>query len=112
MDWLIDYWIFDIIRPVLDIGIIAFIIYSVYNILDETRAIQLIKGAVSIAFIYALAYILKLNTLLWILNRMVPGIFIGLAVIFQPELRKIFTRIGQQEIFRFRNLKNYECNNN
>ena len=103
MDWIMDFWLFDILRPVLDIGIIAFIIYSIYNILDETKAIQLIKGAVSIAFIYALAYVLKLNTLLWILNKMVPGLFIAVAVIFQPELRRIFTRIGQQEFLKVKN---------
>lgn len=89
----------DVIRPILDILLLAVIIYKTYSILEETRAIQLIKGAVIILLIYATAYFLKLNTMLWILQMLAPGIVIGLAIVFQPELRKIFTTIGRGELF-------------
>ncbi len=89
----------DVIRPVLDILLLAVIIYKTYSILEETRAIQLIKGAVIILLIYATAYFLKLSTMLWILQMLAPGIVIGLAIVFQPELRKIFTSIGRGELF-------------
>ncbi len=101
MDWLSSNWIFrDYIIPVLDILLLAFLIYRSYRIIAQTRAIQLIKGAVIVALIYVLAFFLKLNTLLWILNLLVPGLVIGIAIIFQPELRRIFTRIGQGSWFR------------
>ena len=102
MDWLSKSWIFrEIIRPILDVTLLAFIIYRSYQILVKTRAVQLIKGASFMVLIYALAFFLKLNTLLWILNLLVPGLVIGVAIIFQPELRKIFTQIGRGEWFRF-----------
>lgn len=101
MDWLNNSLVFrEYVRPVIDVLILAFIIYKGYQILVQTRAVQLIKGAVVLVLIYLLAVFLELNTLLWVLNLFGPGIVIGIAIIFQPELRKIFTRLGQQSWFR------------
>lgn len=103
MDLIASSWIIqEIIRPLLDILLLSFILYQAYSILEETRSIQLIKGAIWVGAVYLIAYILKLSTLLWILNTLAPGIVIGLAIVFQPELRKIFTRIGQREIFKLK----------
>lgn len=88
------------IQPFLDIAVLAFLLYQSYGILVKTQAIQLIKGAVSLLIIYAIAFLLKLNTLLWILNILAPGLLIGVAIVFQPELRKIFLKIGQSDWLR------------
>jgi len=102
MEWLSKFWIFsDIIRPVLDIGILSFLIYRIYQILAQTRAIQLIKGAFLLAFIYAVTFFLKLDTMLWLMNRLATVIVIIIAIVFQPELRNIFMRIGQGRWFQF-----------
>lgn len=101
MDWLMDSWVLqELIRPFVDIALLAFLIYKAYSILEETQAIQLLKGASVLAMIYVSAWLLKLDTLLWILNMLAPGIFIGFAIVFQPELRSIFTRIGQRDLFK------------
>jgi diadenylate cyclase len=97
-----DIWIFrEVIRPALDIFILAFIIYRSYKILEQTRAIQLIKGTQIIVLLFVSALVLRLNTLIWILQTLFPGIIIALAIIFQPEFRKIFTQIGQRNWLRF-----------
>ncbi len=97
MDFLMDSWVFrEVMRPVIDIGLLAFLIYKAYNILEETQAVQLFKGAAFLGFIYVLAWFFKLSTLFWILNVLAPGILIVVAIVFQPELRSIFTRIGQR----------------
>jgi diadenylate cyclase len=102
LDWLFSIPFFkDYFRPFLDILFLAFILYKGYQILVQTRAIQLIKGAFTLALIYFLAFIFQLNTLLWVLNLFGPGIVIGAAIIFQPELRKIFTHLGQKDWFKF-----------
>lgn len=88
------------IRPLLDILILSFLIYKGYGILVKTQAEQLVKGAFFIVAIYAVAFFLKLSTLMWILNMLAPGLVIALAIIFQPELRKIFMRLGQGEWFK------------
>ncbi len=88
------------VRPVLDILILAFLIYKGYQIMVKTQAVQLVRGAVFMVGVYALAFFLKLTTLQWILNLLAPGIVIAVAIVFQPELRKIFMRLGQGEWFR------------
>ncbi len=79
---------YNFVRPVLDIAILAFLLYKGYDLLVKTQAVQLIKGAGFMALVYAIAFFLKLNTLQWILNFLAPGLFIGVAIVFQPELRK------------------------
>lgn len=101
MSKLTDFGVFnDIIRPFLDIAILSFLIYQMYKILIQTRALQLLKGAVLIVVIYAGAYLLELDTLRWIMNALVTVIVIVIAVVFQPELRSIFTKIGQRNWFK------------
>ena len=90
----------NVVLPATDILLLAYLLYKLYEILEQTRAIQLLRGAVMLAIAYAVAWVLQLSTLLWILQKMAPGIFIGLAIVFQPELRNIFARLGQREIFR------------
>ncbi len=91
---------YNFIRPVLDVTILAFLLYKAYELLMKTQAVQLIRGAGFLALVYALAFFLKLNTLQWILNLLAPGVFIGIAIVFQPELRKIIMRLGQGEWFK------------
>lgn len=96
MENLLDTWLFKtILRPLLDVAVLTFLLYKGYRILYQTRAIPLLRGIILMVLIYGLAVGLKLDTLTWILNFVAPGIFVGLAIVFQPELRKIFTQIGQ-----------------
>jgi diadenylate cyclase len=88
------------IRPALDILILTYLIYSTYRLLIKTQAIQLARGAVLLVIVYAIAFFLNLSTLSWVLNMLAPGIVIAMAIIFQPELRKIFIKLGQGGFFR------------
>jgi len=87
-------------RPTLDILILAYLIYAMYRLLIKTQAVQLAKGAALLVVVYAGAFFLKLETLSWVLNLLAPGLVIALAIIFQPELRKIFIKLGQGGIFK------------
>ena len=101
MEWFQQaYNAYNYLRPVLDIAILALLLYKGYDLLVKTQAVQLIKGAGFLALVYAIAFFLKLNTLQWILNLLAPGLFIAIAIVFQPELRKIIMRLGQGEWFR------------
>lgn len=83
------------LRPILDVALLSFLLYKSYQILLKTQAIPLIKGILSVLVIYAAAFVLNLSSLLWILNGIAPGLFISIAIVFQPELRKMFLKIGQ-----------------
>lgn len=88
------------ILAVADILFLTFIIYQVYRILIKTQATQLLQGLVILGLIYVVAFILKLSTVLWIINNLGLVIIIVIAIVFQPELRKIFTRLARSGFFR------------
>jgi diadenylate cyclase len=92
--------IYDFIRPVLDVALLTFILYKGYELLEKTQALPLVKGAGFLALVYGIAYLFNLTTLRWVLSIVAPGLFIAIAIVFQPELRKIFMRLGQAEFFR------------
>jgi diadenylate cyclase len=101
MNFLQDFGVFyEGARHVLDILILAFLIYKAWELLVKTQAVQLIKGAGLLALIYGLAYLLRLDTLRWLLNLLAPALFIAIAIVFQPELRKLILRLGVGEWFR------------
>jgi diadenylate cyclase len=90
----------EFLRPVLDVALLAFLLYKGYELLVKTQALQLIRGAGLLILVYGIAFLFKLSTLLWVLNTMAPGLFIAVAIVFQPELRKMFMRLGQGNFFR------------
>ena len=92
--------VYDLIRPILDVALLAFLLYKAYELLAKTQALQLVKGAGFLALVYGIAYLFKLSTLQWVLNILGPGLFIIVAIVFQPELRKLIMRLGQGEFFR------------
>ncbi|MCL2294338.1 MAG: diadenylate cyclase CdaA [Spirochaetes bacterium] len=91
---------YEIFRLLIDILIIAFLIYQVYKIFLHTKAMQLIKGTVIIGVIYAVAYFLRLETLLWLMNALGTVLIIIIVIVFQPEIRNLFTRVGQGKFFK------------
>ncbi|MDR0524606.1 MAG: diadenylate cyclase CdaA [Spirochaetaceae bacterium] len=91
---------YDYIRPVLDVAILALLIYKAYEFLVKTQALQMIKGAGFLVLVYGGAVLFKLATLRWLLSIVGPGLVVAGAIIFQPELRKIILRLGQTELFR------------
>ncbi|WP_288958468.1 diadenylate cyclase CdaA [uncultured Treponema sp.] len=93
--------IYNYAGSVVDIGVLSFLLYKAYEIITRTNAMQLIKAAVLVAMAYVIAYLLRLQTLLWVFNIMAPGLLISFAIVFQPELRKIFLKLGQTEWFAF-----------
>jgi diadenylate cyclase len=101
MEWLQRLTsIYDFIRPILDVAILALLLYKAYDLLVKTQAVQLVKGAGFLALVYGIAVLFRLTTLQWLLNTLAPGLFIAVAIVFQPELRKIIIRLGQGELFR------------
>ncbi len=79
----------------LDIAIVALLIYWLFSLIRGTRAVSLVIGVSVLFAVYAAAQLLGLGLLSWILqNGAVVGIF-ALVVVFQPELRRALERIGR-----------------
>lgn len=85
---------FDII----DILLMAYIIYKAIEFMRESRAGQLAKGLIILFLIYFVANWWNLTTMKWVLSRFVDYIIIAIAIIFQPELRRLLERVGHTKL--------------
>lgn len=81
---------------VLEILIIAFLIYHILIWIKNTRAWSLLKGILVIAVFILLATAFQMNTILWIVNKLFTVALIAIVVILQPELRKAMEELGNR----------------
>lgn len=88
------------ILDLLDILMVAFIVYKILNWVKETRAWTLFKGLVVFFVFYAFATLLQLNTIHWILSKTLSVGIIAFVILFQPELRKALEQLGNGKIIR------------
>lgn len=86
------------ITDVLEIALISFFIYQFMVWIKFTRAYTLLKGILIVLFFIVFAYILKMNTILWIIKNLSTILLTSVVVIFQPELRKMLEQLGQKRI--------------
>ena len=82
-------------RDVVDILLVAVILYKSYEMLKDTRAITLAKGLFVMMGVVLGAYILELHAIYWLLSKSIYLLFMALPIVFQPELRRALERIGQ-----------------
>ncbi|MBQ7245645.1 MAG: diadenylate cyclase CdaA [Firmicutes bacterium] len=83
------------IADVLDVLVVAFIIYLVLGFIKETRAQQLVRGLIMLAALFLLSDFLELNALNWILKGATTFGLIAIIIIFQPELRRALEYMGR-----------------
>ena len=86
------------IIDVIQIIVIAFFVYQFMIWIKYTRAYTLLKGILLVLLFIFLAYIFKMNTILWIFSNLASTLIVGVVVIFQPELRKVLEQLGQKKI--------------
>ncbi len=79
----------------LDILLVAVILYYSYLLIRETRAIRILYGLVVLSIVYSVARLLELVTLLFLLRSIFAVILVAIPVVFQPELRAALERIGR-----------------
>lgn len=81
---------------VLEIIIIAFIVYNVIKWVRSTRAWMPVKGLMILLVFWVLASILKMEVILWILNNTIGVGITAVIIVFQPEIRRALEQLGQQ----------------
>lgn len=83
------------ISDVIDILIVAFVIYKILGFIKETRAEQLVKGLVVLVVVMLVSEIFNLYTINWILRNLLSIGLLALVIIFQPELRRGLEYVGR-----------------
>ena len=82
-----------------EIAILAGIIYVVLLWIKNTRAWQLFKGILMLLLFTAFAVFFRLNTIVWLIERVSTAAIIAAVIIFQPELRKALEQLGSKNLF-------------
>lgn len=85
-------------RDVMDIVIVAAVMYKLYVLLRETRAEQLAKGIVVLLVLTKVSEWMELYTINWILNNAMTVGTLALLIVFQPELRRGLEYIGRSRL--------------
>ena len=84
------------ITDIVEIIIIAFLLYHVMVWIKNTRAWVLFKGIIVVLVFLMIAAIFQMNTILWLAGKLVNIAAIALVIIFQPELRNVLERLGRK----------------
>lgn len=98
MSWFTMPTVSITIADVLEIFILAFLVYSLLLWIKSTRAWTLLKGLMVLVVCVSLVYILHMDTLIFIVNRGIDIAITAAIVIFQPELRRALEQIGEKQI--------------
>ncbi len=80
-------------RDVIDIILVAALLYYLLRLLRRTRAMSLVNGLIVVFLVFLLSS--ALPTLYWLLKGLMVGGVLALVVIFQPELRMALARLGR-----------------
>lgn len=86
------------ITDIIDIAVVAFVIYHGIKLIRETRASQLIKGIIVLVLIMYISEVLKLNSINFILENTLQIGLIAVLIIFQPELRRTLEKVGNASV--------------
>ena len=81
---------------VVEIIVIAYLVYEILVWFNKTRAWSLLKGLFVIFAFLLIAEILEMNTILWIAGKLFTIAATVLVVVFQPELRKALEQLGRR----------------
>jgi diadenylate cyclase len=84
-----------------EILIVAYVMYRVLLLFHGTRAVQMAVGIVLLFAAYAVAWLLKLGTITYLLGLVFTYGAFALLVVFQPELRAGLAHLGRSRLTRF-----------
>lgn len=87
-----NYLVLIRVSDVLDIAIIAFLVYNLLRMVKSTRAENILKGVVAFLLVLWLADILQLNAIAYIMRNLVQVGILAIIILFQPEIRQILER--------------------
>ena len=103
METVTDYFFHAItnirIQDIIDILVIAVIIYKILDFLRETRAEQLIKGIAILLVLTEVSKWMQLYTVNYLLSNFLTVGAFAIIVVFQPELRRGLEHLGRSRIF-------------
>ncbi len=92
-------WLVDTVRAaswvdVLDIVLLAMVIYGILTVMRGTRALQSLLGLLVVGAIYGIAWATGLAAVHWVLDKLFVYVVIALLILFQEDIRRALARAG------------------
>ncbi len=86
-------------QDLVDVLIVAYVIYRIALLIRGTRSTQMVVGLVFVGAAFVASQVLGLFTLNWLLNNFLGSLIVILVVIFQADIRRALTRVGSQSFW-------------
>ncbi len=84
------------VLSIIDILIVAFLIYEFLKLIKGTRAVPMLSGVVILAIAFYIAHVEPLRTVDWLLSTLLPYAIFALIVVFGSEIRHVLARLGRR----------------
>ena len=88
------------LRDIVDILAIALLIFGLFKLIQETRAVQRLKGVIMLLIVYFLSSLFGLVMLSSLLRTFFEAAVVVIAIIFQPEIRKALEQMGRNNTYK------------
>jgi len=82
-------------QDILDIAIVAFIVYQILSIIRGTRSLQMLAGICVLIVVYFLARVFELATLMWLMQTFFSSLLLIVIIVFQQDIRRALTQVGR-----------------
>ena len=86
-------------RDLIEIVLVSYVTYRVLLLFQRTRAVRILLGLAVLVAGYAVAYVLKLGMITYLLGLMFQYGAIALLIVFHPELRAALAHLGRTRRF-------------
>jgi uncharacterized protein (TIGR00159 family) len=87
------------LQDAVDIGVIAFIVYQILDLIRGTRAARMLLGLGVVFLVFLSSQIFDLYTVNWVLDNFLSSILLIIVVIFQHDIRRALTQVGSGTFF-------------
>ena len=93
-------WITDL----LDIALVAVILYGTIKLIRDSKAMQLVKGILLLAVLFAVVTLLKMQASSYLFSILFGNLLLILVIVFTPEIRNALESVGRTSVFNIGNL--------
>mgnify|MGYP002611376425 CR=1 FL=1 len=94
--WILRYLLSIEISDILDIALMAFILYKIFTLVQSTKAASLVKGLMIFLAALVVSSALHLNGINYIMRSMANLGLLALIILFQPEIRRVLEQVGSR----------------
>lgn len=87
------------LQDAIDIGIVAFIVYSLIELIRGTRAARMLIGLGVVVLVYISSRFFSLYTVNWIIDNFLSSVLLVIVIIFQHDIRRALVQVGSRPFF-------------